>query len=149
MTQDLGDKRLVNPWALFGANNLTRRTVWAELGGYNESLRTNGEDSDFAVRAREAGYTIVHTPQATTYHLKADTLGSLQRTHWRYRYFGFKRWTRPRWYAPREIFDHIKGCIWVTRRDLKDRNLEIIPITAWLICYVAYRELRYAFSGKV
>jgi GT2 family glycosyltransferase len=149
MRQDWGDERQIDPWAIFGANNLIRRAAWAQVGGYDEALRTNGEDCDFSDRVKRAGYKTIYTPRAETYHLKEDTLQSLQRAFWRWSYFGGKRWTRPRWRAHDEIIIHLKASLRATLQDVRERKLQNLPITAWLTCYMAYRELRYTLTGKV
>ncbi|MBN1594994.1 glycosyltransferase family 2 protein [candidate division FCPU426 bacterium] len=47
---------------------LVRKSVFVQLGGLEESLRVEGNDIDFCLRARLAGYRILWTPFAQLYH---------------------------------------------------------------------------------
>jgi len=55
---------------------MTRRAVFEELGGLNESdLGVAYNDVDYCLRAREAGYLIVYTPYAELYHHESKSRG--------------------------------------------------------------------------
>ncbi len=55
---------------------LTRRDVFEEAGGFDESLRGALADADFCLRIRRAGYRIVYTPFARLYlHAEDQTDG--------------------------------------------------------------------------
>jgi glycosyltransferase involved in cell wall biosynthesis len=55
-------------------SSITRRSVYEALGGMTESLRW-GEDIDFLLRAREAGFEVVAVPEVTVlYRLRPDQL---------------------------------------------------------------------------
>ncbi|HZP67917.1 MAG TPA: glycosyltransferase [Rudaea sp.] len=55
---------------------MTRRTVFEELGGLNETeLAIAFNDIDYCLRAREAGYLVVYTPFAELYHHESRTRG--------------------------------------------------------------------------
>lgn len=49
---------------LAGYMQLTRRSVWQQVGGYDESFRFFNEDLDFSLRVRELGFEcrLVNTP---------------------------------------------------------------------------------------
>jgi GT2 family glycosyltransferase len=54
---------------IMGANcALVRRSIWKELGGYNERYGAGGEDWEFGVRAMAAGYKVMIDPALTVYH---------------------------------------------------------------------------------
>jgi GT2 family glycosyltransferase len=53
--------------AVSGACMLTRREVFEELGGFDESLRESLADIDLCLKMRRAGYLIVYTPFAKLY----------------------------------------------------------------------------------
>jgi GT2 family glycosyltransferase len=79
-----------------GCYLLTPKSVWDELGGMDERYFMYGEDVDFAMRARRAGYRPVICPGAELIHEVgqcSDTpvhktlllyrgKASLVRTHW-------------------------------------------------------------------
>jgi glycosyltransferase involved in cell wall biosynthesis len=47
---------------------IIKRSVYFELGGFNESLAT-GEDVDFGFRIRQSGYEVLHDPTVGSIHL--------------------------------------------------------------------------------
>ena len=55
---------------------MTRREVFAELGGLNErELKIAFNDVDYCLRAREAGYLVVYTPYALLHHYESKSRG--------------------------------------------------------------------------
>jgi N-acetylglucosaminyl-diphospho-decaprenol L-rhamnosyltransferase len=64
-----------------GAVYLVRGAAWDQLGGYNESRRMYGEDSDLCWRARRLGWRIWFSAEAEWVHLGNAT--------------GSRRWTDP------------------------------------------------------
>jgi glycosyltransferase involved in cell wall biosynthesis len=63
----------------FGANMALRRTIWQDLGGFDELMGAGsrfraGEDTDFTIRALIAGHKVHECPVAVVTH------------------FGFRRW---------------------------------------------------------
>src|SRR5262249_30246175 len=59
--------------AVTGACLMTRREVFHELGGFDESFPLNYNDVDYCLRLRQAGYRIVYTPHATLSHYEGAT----------------------------------------------------------------------------
>lgn len=51
------------------------RTVFDEVGGFNEDLAVAYNDIDFCLRIRKAGYWIVQNPFAMMYHYESQTRG--------------------------------------------------------------------------
>jgi len=67
MAPEVMEPRFIN--AVTGACMLVRRSVWEELGGFDERfVGGQYEDIDFCLRARHAGYRIAYEPQAVLYH---------------------------------------------------------------------------------
>ena len=58
--------------AVTSACMMVRRTVFEELGGFDEELR-NFDDYDFCLRLREQGYKIIYTPYAKALHLESPS----------------------------------------------------------------------------
>jgi GT2 family glycosyltransferase len=50
-------------------NLLLQRSIFEEVGGFDESLRTGGEDSDLVCRMRNAGIDAWFAPQAVMHHV--------------------------------------------------------------------------------
>ena len=53
-----------------------RRTVFDEVGGFNDDLRVAFNDVDLCLRLRQRGYLIVWTPLAELYHHESASRGS-------------------------------------------------------------------------
>lgn len=82
MRQHWGDHPLDNPPILFGSSAAHRVAALHELGGFNESLRTNFEDTDLTQRLRAAGHRLAYFPSLRLEHLKRDTPDSVLRMFW-------------------------------------------------------------------
>ncbi len=82
MPQHWGEKRIQNPYFLFGADSIYRKGPIIEIGLYNESLRTNFEDVEMGVRLTKAGKPIIYDPSAVAYHLRRDTTPSVLRAYY-------------------------------------------------------------------
>lgn len=61
-------KRDVKGGFMAANNSFTRRNVWHEIGGFDESYGAGGEDFAFGVTLRNAGRTIVFDPALSLYH---------------------------------------------------------------------------------
>jgi len=62
-----------------GCNMAMRRSVFEELGGFDEQFLWGHEETDLARRALEAGYRVLYDPDATVTHWYATSL----RDYWR------------------------------------------------------------------
>lgn len=58
------------------ANWVSRRTVFEELGGFDERLKSGG-DRQMALRIREAGLPLIHVPEMQVLHPVRASRGSL------------------------------------------------------------------------
>jgi O-antigen biosynthesis protein len=62
--------------AVTGACLATRRTLFEELGGFDEfELKVAFNDIDYCMRIRKAGYRVVYNPFAVLYHLESKSRG--------------------------------------------------------------------------
>jgi GT2 family glycosyltransferase len=62
-----------NVSAVTGACLAVRKTVFEELGGFDESFAINYNDVDFCLRARQAGYEVIIEPAAVLRHYECQT----------------------------------------------------------------------------
>lgn len=91
MQQHWGDEPVIDPHFLCGNNTLFRKTVLLEAGLYNERLRTNFEDVAMSESIRRLGYSLFYQPTAVVEHLRTDTIASVVRTNWKWRFYGYRR----------------------------------------------------------
>ena len=61
--------------AVTGACLMTRKAVWEEMNGLDESFAVAYNDVDYCLRLREKGYLIVWTPYAELYHYESQSRG--------------------------------------------------------------------------
>ena len=61
--------------AVTGACLMVKRSLWADMGGFDESLGVALNDVDFCLRLLRAGYRNVYTPLAELTHLESATRG--------------------------------------------------------------------------
>jgi GT2 family glycosyltransferase len=59
--------------ALIGAVMVIRKSLFDEIGGFDEGYFFFMEETDLMVRIREAGYKVVHDPVAKAVHLQGGT----------------------------------------------------------------------------
>ena len=64
--------------AVTGACLMTRRAVFDEVGGFDETFPIDFNDVDYCLRVRRAGYRIVYTPYARLFHHESASFGPRQ-----------------------------------------------------------------------
>jgi GT2 family glycosyltransferase len=61
--------------AVTAACMMMRRSLFDEVGGFDETLPIDFNDVDLCLRLRRLGYAIVYTPLALLYHHESATRG--------------------------------------------------------------------------
>tara|TARA_B100000963_G_scaffold316592_1_gene296506 strand:- start:3002 stop:3850 length:849 start_codon:yes stop_codon:yes gene_type:complete len=90
-SQNWGNKLVLNPPFLFGCNTILKRSVWKKVNGYDEKLKTNGEDISFIHKIKSGtDGQIIYQPSAKCFHLQDDSIESLSKRVWRYHSFAYK-----------------------------------------------------------
>ena len=81
--------------SVIGAFFLVRREVWEKLGGMDERFFFFLEETDFCLRARQAGFATMHLPQVRVWHGQGHTakqdLPAARIEYWRSRYAYFAK----------------------------------------------------------
>jgi len=146
MPQEWGDSYVRNPKFLFGCNNLFRRSTVLNVGGYDESMRTNGEDCDLSRRLMLAGHDLVYEPSAVATHLRQDDIHSILDTYWRWWKSGVNAYStgmRLRTVIGHAIFVHFRYTfLEIVSRDLRARRFELLPLDLLVLMYLPYRDFR-------
>lgn len=85
--------------SVVGAFMLIRRAVWEALGGLDERYFFFLEETDFCLRARRAGWPVMHLPRITVWHGQGQTAkgaaAGARIEYWRSRYLYFAKNHRP------------------------------------------------------
>jgi GT2 family glycosyltransferase len=81
--------------SVVGAFFLVRRSVWDQLNGMDERFFFFLEETDFCLRARQAGFSTFHLPQVRVWHGQGQTarqnLPAARIEYWRSRYAYFAK----------------------------------------------------------
>ena len=89
--QSWGKKDILNPAFLYGCNTILLKSYWEKTEGYDENLKTNGEDIDFCKQLKSIGdINLYYSSNSLCYHLQDDSILSLSKRVWRYHSFGYK-----------------------------------------------------------
>jgi GT2 family glycosyltransferase len=83
--------------AVSAACLMTKRKVFNEVGGFNESLVVTFNDVDFCLRLRAAGYLIVWTPFAELYHDELTSRGQEDTDEKQARFCREVKYMREKW----------------------------------------------------
>ena len=146
MPQEWGEKALRNPRFLFGCNNMFRKAAVQAAGGYDESMRTNGEDTDISRRLRDKGWDLLYDPEARAVHLRHDTARSILDTYWRWWRFGVRAYAngvRLRSVLGHAFFVHFRYTFLdLVRSDLTARRFDLLGLDFAALGYFPYRDFR-------
>ena len=89
--QNWGNEDTINPSFLYGCNTIQLKNIWKKVGGYDEKLKSNGEDIDYSRRIKNLGnYDLFYNSKAKCLHLQNDDLTSISKRVWRYHSYGYK-----------------------------------------------------------
>jgi GT2 family glycosyltransferase len=68
-------KSIQNLSAVTAACMLTKKSIFKEVGGFDENLSHAFNDVDYCIKVRQKGYLIVYTPFAELYHHESISRG--------------------------------------------------------------------------
>jgi Glycosyltransferases, probably involved in cell wall biogenesis len=146
MAQEWGEAPVRNPKFLFGCNNIYRRGAVLDAGGYDEAMRTNGEDCDLSGRLLAKNWELVYDPAARATHLRSDSVKSVLDTYWRWWKSGVKAYASGislRSVMGHALFVHFRYTFLdLSRSDLRARRFELLPLDLLLLGYLPYRDFR-------
>jgi len=152
MPQEWGPGWIRNPKFLFGCNNLLRKSAVLEVGGYDESMRTNGEDCDLSRRLRAQDWQLIYDPAARATHLRSDSIGSILDAYWRWWRSGVNAYAKGismRAVAGHAVFVHFRySFLEAFSRDLDARRFELLPVDFALLGYLPYRDFRLWLNAR-
>jgi GT2 family glycosyltransferase len=151
MSQDWGEQYIRNPRFLFGCNNVFRKSVVQQLGGYNEIHRANGEDTDLSVRLRAQGWDLVYEPAARATHLRYDTTKSVLDMYWRWWRSGTQAYPNGvtlRSWLGHALFIHFRyNFLKAAGQDLRAGKMDLLGMDFVALGYMPYRDFRLMLDG--
>jgi glycosyltransferase involved in cell wall biosynthesis len=144
MPQHWGDSPIRGPRFLFGCNNLFRKSAVLAVGGYDETMRTNGEDTDLCVRLRASHWEFFYVPSAQATHLRHDSTHSILDTCWCWWRFGVNAYAngpRLRSILGHAIFVHFRyNFLGPFRKDIAARRWKLAAFDFLVLAYFPYRD---------
>ena len=144
MPQEWGDQPVRNPKFLFGCNNMFRKSAVMETGGYDESMRTNGEDLYMSKQLRARNWDIVYDPEPRAYHWRRDTARSVLDNYWRWWSLGVGAYANGatlRSVVGHALFVHFRRTfVDQVQRDLKGRRFDLLGLDLAALFYFPYRD---------
>jgi cellulose synthase/poly-beta-1,6-N-acetylglucosamine synthase-like glycosyltransferase len=152
MAQEWGPNFIRNPQFLYGCNTLFRKSVILEAGGYDESMRTCGEDPDICARLRKRGFDLVYEPAALATHFRRDTTRSVLDMYWRWWKFGnqaYRNGVRLRSVLGNALFVHFRyNFLLPAKTDLRAARLDLLAMDFLALGYMPFRDFRLLMSAK-
>ena len=152
MPQEWGDSVLRNPRILFGSNNLFRKSAVLEAGGYDERMRTNGEDANLCGRLKEKGWHLLYDPSACATHLRHDTTASVLDAYWRWWRFGVNSYAngvRLRSVIGHALFVHFRyNFLEAAQMDFQASRWSLLAFDLLLLGYFPYRDFRLWLNAR-
>jgi GT2 family glycosyltransferase len=151
MAQEWGNLLLQNPKFLFGCNNIFRREAVLGVGGYDERMRTNGEDCDLCRRLYANNWELIYDPMARATHLRRDTIKSILDAYWRWWRSGVNAYASGISLSSvlgHAVFVHFRYTfLELCRDDWRKRQFELFPLDVLLLTYLPYRDFRLLLAG--
>ena len=83
--------------AVTAACMMMRKSVFEEVGGYDENIAVAFNDVDLCIKIREKGYLIVYTPYAELYHHESLSRGYEDTPEKQERFLGEVKYLRGKW----------------------------------------------------
>jgi cellulose synthase/poly-beta-1,6-N-acetylglucosamine synthase-like glycosyltransferase len=152
MCQQWGPKYLRNPTVLYGSNTVYRKSAVLQVGGYDESLRSAGDDTDLDMRLRARGWDLVYDPAAHATHMRHDNLKSIMDMYWRWWKFGnqaYRNGLTLRSWLGHALFIHFRyNFLEPAKVDLSQGRLDFLAMDLLALGYLPYRDFRLWMSSK-
>jgi glycosyltransferase involved in cell wall biosynthesis len=146
MAQEWGATTARNPKFLFGCNNIFRRSAVLGAGGYDEAMRTNGQDCAPSRRLYAQDWQLIYGPAAQATHLRSDSVNSVLDAYWRWWKSGVNSYAAGiplRSVLGRALFVHFRHAfLELVRSDMKARRFELLALDVLLLAYLPYRDFR-------
>ncbi|MGB9748643.1 MAG: glycosyltransferase [Candidatus Woesearchaeota archaeon] len=146
LRQDFGNKKIINPKFISGANNIFYKKDLEKIGFYNENYKSNYEDVDISKRLLKKGYKLIYEPNAIVYHIKKDSVFSVLKTNWAWGFYGNE---------PKNLYAIIKRCVfnfYITLKyffnDLLDFDFKLAIIDILVLPTNFYFDLRWLLKKQ-
>jgi glycosyltransferase involved in cell wall biosynthesis len=144
MGQNWGPTIVRNPLVLYGSNTVYRKSAVMGIGGYDETLRSAGDDTDLDLRLRAKGWELIYDPTARATHMRHDDLRSIMDMYWRWWKFGngaYPNGITLRSWLGHAVFVHFRyNFLGPAKTDLSHGRLDLFAMDLLALGYLPYRD---------
>ncbi len=146
MRQHWGSSEQLEPRFLFGNNNLFRKPALFAAGLYDENLRSNFEDVAMSEALLGRGARLVYDPRAIVHHLRRDTVPSIIRGNWKWRFYGYRYPITVRGLLRSVVREQSRLLVGFFGDDLQRRDPACAALTCAALGYSVIADLRYTVA---
>jgi glycosyltransferase involved in cell wall biosynthesis len=143
MRQHWGEDFVPRPHFLFGNNTLFRKSALLSAGLYNTKFRTNFEDVAMSEQLVRLGNKLIYTPSAVVFHLRSDTISSVIRTNWKWRFPAYRYDVNLRSFISAIRRERIGELKYFLGNDLRRRDPAAAILSLAAIAYAVFSDVRY------
>lgn len=138
-----GEVDIMDPPYIYGSNSIQHKSIWKEVNGYDESLRTAGDDIDYSNRVNKLNkYKTFYKSSAISYHLQNDNLNTLANRVWRYHVSGYKIRKVSLRRSLNLIIKQFKFFFKRTFNNILSLNIKYILINFYILGYFIFNEIK-------
>jgi glycosyltransferase involved in cell wall biosynthesis len=151
MKQLWGNKKIISPPYLYGLNSVFRKSIVAEVGYFNEEKCSKSfEDGDISERIKQRGYKLVYEPAAIVYHMRQDSIPSMLKACWTWRFLGRGANTPPDklWNICLRTYDRLVALLFALKDDLVLRWPDFVPIDILVFFGLLFLDLKYYIKTR-
>jgi len=142
-----GDKEVMNPKVIYGANQLFRKSAIMEVGLLDttrviDDYKIGYEDLELARKLYKAGYKLFYNPQAVVYHLRLDTPKGIVRQYWRWSVFYYPEPRNFLFFFLKVMINFLKTTKHIVD-DIMGMEFSLIPISAMIFPWHSYYDWKH------
>ena len=144
-----GETDIINPPFIYGSNSIQFKSLWKEVKGYDESMKSAGDDVDYCNRIKQLNkYKIFYKSDAISYHLQNDNLKSLANRVWRYHSSGYKIRKISLIRTLKLIVKQFKFFFQRSLKNILNFNFIYILINLYILGYFIFSEIKFLINYK-
>ena len=144
-----GETDITNPPFIYGSNSIQFKSIWKEVKGYDETMKTAGDDVDYSNRVKQLNkYKIFYKSDAISYHLQNDNLKSLANRVWRYHSSGYRIRKISLIRSLKLIVKQFKFFFQRSLKNLFKLKVNYILINFYILIYFIFSEIKFLLKYK-
>ena len=144
-----GKNNKINPPFIYGSNSIQFKSLWYETKGYDENLKTAGDDINYTNRVNLLNkYKTCYVSDAICHHLQEDNLNSLANRVWRYHVSGYKIQKVSYFRSCKLIIKQFKFFFIRSLKNITKLEINYILINLYILFYFIFIEIKFLIQRK-